>query len=293
MKKNKNVKISLASMQSSPKHFCPANFFVANWYNGTATAYHTHENIYEIFFTTQPNSIHYWKNEKCFLEKNTLCILPPKSCHSLTPATPLKTSRKISHFNLIIDCNYVDNFLITHNMHKNDFIESILNDGFLINLKQEEYRYLNYLAKQLTYYSTSETNYSQIINLFLYTAFSVASCRYTISTPSHSIESKIKSAFDNYEMLDQSIDSVCEFFGTKPMYIIAAFKKLTGPTIIQYRNLKRIDFAKNLLQYTDYSIVDISIKTGYFSSSHFGKNFKNIVGMSPLQYRLKSTPPND
>ena len=52
----------------------------------------------------------------------------------------------------------------------------------------------------------------------------------------------------------------------------------------------RIQLAKSLLIYTDYTILYISTSCGYNSQQHFFRQFQNIVGCSPNKYRLNSRP---
>ena len=47
----------------------------------------------------------------------------------------------------------------------------------------------------------------------------------------------------------------------------------------------KIDTAKNILRYSDFSILDISISLGYSSQSAFTAAFRKLVGMTPKKYR--------
>lgn len=47
----------------------------------------------------------------------------------------------------------------------------------------------------------------------------------------------------------------------------------------------RFNHAKNLLATTQLSILDISLSVGYNSSSHFIHKFKQLSGITPLQFR--------
>lgn len=43
--------------------------------------------------------------------------------------------------------------------------------------------------------------------------------------------------------------------------------------------------AKNLLQYSEYSMIDIANRLSFSSQSHFIQQFKELVGMTPKKYR--------
>lgn len=49
----------------------------------------------------------------------------------------------------------------------------------------------------------------------------------------------------------------------------------------------RIEYAKNLLAFSDLSIKQVSSKCGYGSESYFSRQFKKAEGITPVQYRYK------
>jgi len=56
-------------------------------------------------------------------------------------------------------------------------------------------------------------------------------------------------------------------------------------SFIDYLNHVRILEAQKLLNETGMNITMVSEKVGFESSSHFGRVFKAISGISPTQYR--------
>lgn len=82
-----------------------------------------------------------------------------------------------------------------------------------------------------------------------------------------------------------TIDDLANYVHLNPNYLSTLFKKEVGMPIAYYIRVNRIDAAKNLLQYSDYSYVDISNYLAFHSHSHFISIFKKEVGMTPKQYR--------
>lgn len=82
-----------------------------------------------------------------------------------------------------------------------------------------------------------------------------------------------------------SLKLVAEKFFITPCHLSRAFKKVTGFTFIEYLNSIRIKEAQKLLKETKKSVMQISELTGFDSQTHFGRVFKGITGLSPLQYR--------
>jgi len=50
---------------------------------------------------------------------------------------------------------------------------------------------------------------------------------------------------------------------------------------------EKIALAKNLLIYSPSSYGEIAATLGFSSQSHMGKHFKEITGMTPIQFRKR------
>jgi len=59
------------------------------------------------------------------------------------------------------------------------------------------------------------------------------------------------------------------------------FRRITGMTIMEYKNTVRLDRAKSMLIKTDLPIADISAACGFNSASAFTAFFKKHTGMTP------------
>jgi AraC-like DNA-binding protein len=63
--------------------------------------------------------------------------------------------------------------------------------------------------------------------------------------------------------------------------------KNTGYSLRQYLIRYRINAAFNLLQTTDMSITDISLKVGFSDINYFSRCFKKILGVRPRECQIK------
>lgn len=70
-------------------------------------------------------------------------------------------------------------------------------------------------------------------------------------------------------------------------YLSSYISQNTGKHFSEHLNDVRIQHSKSLLAETNYSISYISENIGYSDQSYFGKIFKKLVGLTPLQYRNK------
>ena len=68
-------------------------------------------------------------------------------------------------------------------------------------------------------------------------------------------------------------------------YLSRLFKKETGISVSAYIREQKIEIAKNLLRYSDYSMIDIANRLSFSSQSHFIQQFREAVGMTPKKYR--------
>lgn len=68
-------------------------------------------------------------------------------------------------------------------------------------------------------------------------------------------------------------------------YLALLFKRQFGMTIPHYILIRRIEYAKTLLQISDMKIKEIADKSGLPDSQYFNKQFRRIVGISPSEYR--------
>lgn len=68
-------------------------------------------------------------------------------------------------------------------------------------------------------------------------------------------------------------------------YISKCFKKNMGTSVMTYFKNIKIDRAKTLLKSTDKTILEISSQLSFCDQGNFTKAFKNIVRMTPTDYR--------
>ena len=64
-----------------------------------------------------------------------------------------------------------------------------------------------------------------------------------------------------------------------------AFKDIMRMSPLEYLTLLRVERSKALLSESDRSIKDIAAAVGYYDSSSFIRRFKQMTGITPLQYR--------
>lgn len=82
-----------------------------------------------------------------------------------------------------------------------------------------------------------------------------------------------------------SLKTVAAHFYITPSHLSRSFRKVTGFTFIEYLNGIRIREAQRLLLETRLPMPQIAAQTGFESQTHFGRVFRSVTGLSPLQFR--------
>ena len=82
-----------------------------------------------------------------------------------------------------------------------------------------------------------------------------------------------------------TIEDIARSVNLSPSRISRLFKSETGTTIGRFIKHSRLERARNLLETTDLSVVQILTQTGISCPSHFVRDFKKVYGVSPSQYR--------
>jgi AraC-like DNA-binding protein len=85
-----------------------------------------------------------------------------------------------------------------------------------------------------------------------------------------------------------SLDNLARIARVGKYYLCREFQRIVGFSPHQYQNQLRINSARQLLL-QNRSLADISHELGYYDQSHFGKYFKQQVGISPGFYSAGAT----
>ncbi len=82
-----------------------------------------------------------------------------------------------------------------------------------------------------------------------------------------------------------SLESLSQVIGLSPGYLSRLFLKERGVSVKDFIIRAKIETAENLLKFSDFSYLDISLALGFCSQSAFISTFKKINGITPKQYR--------
>lgn len=88
--------------------------------------------------------------------------------------------------------------------------------------------------------------------------------------------------------LDQSLSlgEVAGVAGMSPYYFSRSMRRATGLAPHAYVALRRMERAKQLLRETKLPIIEVALRVGFSNHSHFTRQFRKSVGVTPSAYRL-------
>lgn len=105
------------------------------------------------------------------------------------------------------------------------------------------------------------------------------------SISANALVEKIKLFLQNNYKNDITLSTLANEFYSNPTYISRIFKQYTGVGYRTYLINIRINYAKQLLATTNYSVLQISEMIGFGNPTNFGRAFREATGVQPIEYR--------
>ncbi|GLU56683.1 GlxA family transcriptional regulator [Dyadobacter frigoris] len=96
-------------------------------------------------------------------------------------------------------------------------------------------------------------------------------------------QKKIEDAYQESSTIEEMIQDI----PASRRNVVRRFKLATGVTPIEYLQKTRIEAAKKLLEFTDQSVLEVMLNSGYNDLKAFRQLFKKSAGMTPKSYREK------
>lgn len=85
-----------------------------------------------------------------------------------------------------------------------------------------------------------------------------------------------------------TIEELADYLNLSKSYLSKLFVKEMGIPVSQYILDLKIEKAKNLLQYSNYHIIEIANYLSFSSQSHFIQTFRKKTGLTPQRFRMQN-----
>lgn len=97
---------------------------------------------------------------------------------------------------------------------------------------------------------------------------------------------------ENISNVNMDVNFIAQQMGMSRASLYNKTKGMMDMGISEYIIRCRLEYARKLLATTTLSIGEVAEQTGFKHSRNFSTVFKNIVGMSPSDYRKKDSRPS-
>lgn len=240
---------------------------------------HCHTDFYEICLIASGSYEHTYDDSTHICKLGTILFSGPGESHSL-----IATSNESYHYAFILKKDFFEDFC-KQNQHN---AQEILDTPFLTKkVSGIQLSYLTRLVSNLTY--TTDQELLPLVKLFLsnvlFACFDKMPLMAANMNKIYAVD--LCQLFNNYEGLDEDISNLYKQYPISRTALISDFKDLTGYTIVQYRSIKRMEYASHLLSDANYSVTDICNILNIENPSYFSQQFKKQYGVAPKQYQLQ------
>jgi AraC-like DNA-binding protein len=89
---------------------------------------------------------------------------------------------------------------------------------------------------------------------------------------------------------DYAIADAAKVAGLSPTQFHERFRREVGHAPGAWRTRERVRLAKQLLRRPGLTITDVAMRAGFTTSQYFATTFKNMVGLTPREYRALASP---
>jgi len=270
---------------SSSKFFDKPRGYYVSKLNLKSATLHSHD-FFEIELAVKAKNLEHTLNgEGYFLEPGSIYFINPSDVHSIIP-TDLNDF-EFERYNVMFHQESISE----------NVLASVINSNCACTLEPAELDTVCKLFDTLIYYQSigNTKNMSEIgsriieailLTLKIKNESSLAELfAKDINPNTRSQVQKILLFIHNNFRQDITLDVVAEYCSFSPHYVSQLFHMATNTTLTQYIIQLRLEYAKNLLFSTKYSVTEICYKCGFRSFAHFMRSFKKQYGISPAKYR--------
>ncbi len=248
--------------------------------------YHNH---YEINYLLSGDRYFFINDKAYHLESGSVVLINANVIHHTTYPIVPKLERVIIEFKKEFIADFINH------VHDIDLFSCFSSDIHILKLDYNDQNFFETILFKMSGEKKKQRDgfntYQKILLIELLLFLNRGVSKVKKNKKSDHLNSKYKKMaeivdfINNNYMKELTLSFVAKTFYVNNNYLSKSFKGITGFTFIKYLNLIRIKKAQELLMDSKLNITQISEAVGYENLTHFGRVFKTITGISPLNYR--------
>ncbi len=164
-----------------------------------------------------------------------------------------------------------------------EYLTALINEGMRLGLEMATPEQMTKIFSELFQDSTSPKCMSSIL-AFTDELIGQLHSRRLSSTNQLIVQAKEYIRANLYDK-QLSLDQVSKYVGLSKIYFCKLFHQVVGVSFTNYLKDERVELAKKMLLGTDKKVFEISEDAGFSSPKYFGYVFKQVVGLTPLEYQ--------
>lgn len=258
-------------------------------YDTSLVPIHSHEFI-EMIYICSGEAVHIYKGKKIRLQKNDYVFVDYNIPHCLC--------EKSEDFS-VINCLFIPEFIDTALKNQHTFSDVLSNYLIGICPIPEDSGYVFHdsnskaeleLNLMLEEFKNKRYGYVQIIRSGLVRIIVTAMRSIEALNRNSDLNIRRMTEFAEKNFADKNLlKKISGELGYSESSLSMLFKKTFGVTYTQYIRQTRIRVSCHMLLQTDLSVEEIAERSGYADVRTFRKNFKCLMGTTPLKYRFSFT----
>ncbi|OFX74905.1 MAG: transcriptional regulator, partial [Bacteroidetes bacterium GWC1_47_7] len=220
-------------------------------------------------------------NEKNYLERNQVYILPASEAHAY--GADNKDPWSIYWIHFLGEDTELFSSIIGRKIDTYDSDSSRFGDRFQLFEEIFQNLEMGYSPENLEYTSFC-------LAYFLATIKYLSQFREIKSVKEMDMVQKSILFMKNNLENKLELEEIAQDVGYSSSHFGNLFQKKTSYTPMEYYQQLKIQRACSYLQFSDLKIKEIAYRLGYFDPFHFSKTFKKEMNMTPKEYRSKYNP---
>lgn len=268
--------------------FSPHYDFFASWTRRIKrydmSSFHLHHK-YEIYYQAEGTRRYYIDDAIYNISPGGIVLIRPDEIHKTMSIDANPHERYVINFSE----QYLQNlFQIFQGI---DFMACFHHGIHVLNVPPQQHSQIGYLMKQLWRLEGKNRPEDEALRKMRLAEMLIVLKEfvheYQPQTPSkvNKIVEQVQTYISTHYSRPLTLSGIAAEFFISPTYLSRLFKKHLSLSLIEYLNSVRITAARKMLEQTDKKISVIAEESGFSTTAHFSRLFKEYTGLPPQKYR--------